>query len=179
MGGQQFVQWVPRSKGQSSLSLVDTRLRDVALPLLRPTADTVATVVATSAQTSDKTSPHIRRYASSVRTWGVAVVRNEVDIVRTNVLYHLSLGLERMLIADNGSTDGTREALAALAVDRRVEWRDASGPFDQGDHRHRTGPRGISARGHLDSADRRRRVLVPSLDDATRLAWELALYGAR
>jgi glycosyltransferase involved in cell wall biosynthesis len=63
--------------------------------------------------------------------WGVSVVRNEVDIVRTNLLYHLALGLERVLVIDNGSTDGTELVLEELSRELPVTWRRIPGPFRQ------------------------------------------------
>jgi len=58
------------------------------------------------------------------------MVRNEVDIVRLNVLYHLSLGVDRVIVADNGSTDGTDEVLRQMsAEDERVRWRRDEGSF--------------------------------------------------
>lgn len=66
-----------------------------------------------------------------MRVFGICVVRNEVDIIRLTVLHHLSLGLDKVLVLDNGSTDGTDEVLRELSGDRRVDWvRDGSG-FDQ------------------------------------------------
>ncbi len=60
------------------------------------------------------------------------MIRNEVDILRLNVLYHLSLGIDRMLIVDNGSTDGTGEVLQELGKqDSRVRWTYDSGPYRQ------------------------------------------------
>src|SRR5215207_2310644 len=58
------------------------------------------------------------------------MVRNEADIVRLNVLYHLSLGIDRIVVVDNGSTDGTDRILKQLSIeDTRVgSWRD-DGPF--------------------------------------------------
>lgn len=61
------------------------------------------------------------------------MVRNEVDVIRANVLYHLSIGFDRLLIVDNGSTDGTRRALRRLSKDPRVRWTRDRGPFRQGD----------------------------------------------
>ena len=46
-----------------------------------------------------------------VRVYGLLVIRNEVDIIRTNILYHLSLDLDQLLIIDNGSSDGTDQVL--------------------------------------------------------------------
>jgi hypothetical protein len=46
-----------------------------------------------------------------------SMVKNEVDIVRAWVKYHASLvGLQNLIVLDNHSTDGTREALAQLNV---------------------------------------------------------------
>ncbi len=47
------------------------------------------------------------------RLVGALVVRNAADIVRVTVLHHLALGLDAVLVTDNGSTDGTRETLGA------------------------------------------------------------------
>ena len=68
-----------------------------------------------------------------MRLYGVSMVRNEVDIVRVNVLYHLSLGFDRLLIVDNASTDGTRRELRKLGRDPRVRWMRDRGPFRQGE----------------------------------------------
>jgi glycosyltransferase involved in cell wall biosynthesis len=67
--------------------------------------------------------------------YGLLVVRNEVDIIRTNVLYHLSLGLDRLLIVDNGSSDGTDRVLRELGEKdpRRVRWTREEGLWRAGD----------------------------------------------
>lgn len=58
------------------------------------------------------------------------MIRNEADIVGLNVRYHLSLGLDRMIIVDNGSTDGTDRILQELSgQDPRVRWSRDDGPF--------------------------------------------------
>jgi hypothetical protein len=64
---------------------------------------------------------------------GVAIVRNEEDILPVTVRHHLREGFDFVLIADNDSSDGTRQALARLAAhDRRVEWLgDTTGSFRQ------------------------------------------------
>jgi hypothetical protein len=58
------------------------------------------------------------------------MIRNEADIIRLNVLYHLSLGINRMLIVDNSSTDGTDEVLQQLSLQHaEVQWSRDGGPF--------------------------------------------------
>jgi glycosyltransferase involved in cell wall biosynthesis len=47
-------------------------------------------------------------------------------------LYHLSIGFDRLLIVDNGSTDGTDLILRGLGKDPRVRWTREPGPFRQG-----------------------------------------------
>lgn len=59
------------------------------------------------------------------------MVRNEADIIRVNVLHHLSLGLDCLLIVDNGSTDGTDRELQRLSRDRRVRWHRDDSPYRQ------------------------------------------------
>ena len=62
--------------------------------------------------------------------YGVSMVRNEVDIIRLNVLYHLASGIDRMLIVDNGSTDGTDGVLQQLSLEHpEVRWSRDDGPF--------------------------------------------------
>jgi glycosyltransferase involved in cell wall biosynthesis len=67
-----------------------------------------------------------------VQVHGLLVARNEVDIIRTNVLYHLSLGLDRLLVVDNGSSDGTDQVLRELGKDPRVRWTRDEGLFYHG-----------------------------------------------
>jgi len=62
---------------------------------------------------------------------GLMIVRNEADILRVNVLHHLSLGVDRFLIVDNGSSDGTNRILRELSGDGRVKWREDPGPYRQ------------------------------------------------
>lgn len=62
--------------------------------------------------------------------YGISMVRNEADIIRLNVLYHLSLGLDRITVVDNGSTDGTDRVLERLSKENhRVTWVRDDGPF--------------------------------------------------
>lgn len=57
------------------------------------------------------------------------MVRNEVDIIRVNVLHHLSLGLDCLLIVDNGSSDGTDREFQRLSRDKRVRWHRDHSPW--------------------------------------------------
>lgn len=80
---------------------------------------------------------------------GISMIRNEVDIVRTNVIYHLALGIDRLLIVDNGSTDGTTEALKQLGdKDPRVRWTRDEGPYKQ-----REIMTALARESHADGAD--------------------------
>jgi Glycosyl transferase family 2 len=60
------------------------------------------------------------------------MIRNEADIIRVNILYHLSIGFDRLLVVDNGSTDGTDRILRELGKDPRVRWTREPGSFRQG-----------------------------------------------
>ena len=40
------------------------------------------------------------------------LVRDEADIIESNINFHRHFGIERFVVTDNGSTDGTREILA-------------------------------------------------------------------
>jgi glycosyltransferase involved in cell wall biosynthesis len=68
-----------------------------------------------------------------MRVYGLIIVRDEADIIRTNILYHLSLGLDRLLIIDNDSSDGTDSILKELSKDSRVRWTRDTGPWRAGD----------------------------------------------
>lgn len=72
----------------------------------------------------------MRSYTGGVLIYGLYMVRNEADIIRANILYHLSLGVDRILVADNGSTDGTDGILRELGEqDSRVRWHRDDGSF--------------------------------------------------
>jgi hypothetical protein len=43
------------------------------------------------------------------------MIRDEIDIIETNLRYHLSQGFDHLVITDNGSVDGTRDVLGHYA----------------------------------------------------------------
>jgi hypothetical protein len=49
--------------------------------------------------------------------WGVSMVRDEIDVIRYTVEHLFAEGVDRVLIADNGSVDGTAELLREMASD--------------------------------------------------------------
>jgi predicted O-methyltransferase YrrM len=67
-----------------------------------------------------------------VQVFGLMMVRNEADILRINLLYHLALGIDHFLVIDNGSSDGTSEILKELSRDTGlVHWTRDEGPYRQ------------------------------------------------
>jgi glycosyltransferase involved in cell wall biosynthesis len=68
--------------------------------------------------------------SEQVLVYGISMVRNEVDIIDLNIRYHLALGVDNMIIVDNGSTDGTDKLLQQISSrDSRVNWSKNDGPF--------------------------------------------------
>jgi hypothetical protein len=65
--------------------------------------------------------------------FAVMMVRNERDILPVNLRYHLESGIDHILIADNGSTDGTAAILEEFAATERVHVFARPGPFHQAD----------------------------------------------
>lgn len=49
--------------------------------------------------------------------WAVTMVKDEIDIIEATVRHLLAQGVDQILIADNGSTDGTLELLRKLSVE--------------------------------------------------------------
>lgn len=66
-----------------------------------------------------------------MQIFGLMMVRHEADIPRANVLHHLSLGVDRFLIVDNGSSDDTDQVLREPSEDGRVRWTRLEGPCRQ------------------------------------------------
>lgn len=62
----------------------------------------------------------------------VLLVRDEVDVVRENLLFYLDHGVDFMIITDNASTDGTREILGEFSRQENVIVLDEPGTnYDQ------------------------------------------------
>jgi hypothetical protein len=66
-----------------------------------------------------------------VKITGISIVRDEADIVRMTLLYHLAIGCDNILVIDNGSTDATPRVLEKLSRRYPVEWVRDDGPFRQ------------------------------------------------
>ncbi len=61
----------------------------------------------------------------------ILLVRNEADIVATTISYHRRF-VDEVLVADNGSDDGTIDVLSAIAAaDAAVRWTSRPGRFQQ------------------------------------------------
>lgn len=66
-----------------------------------------------------------------MQIFGLMIVRNEADILRINVLHHLALGVDRFLIVDHDSDDGTEQILEDLCGSGRVCFTRYFGPYRQ------------------------------------------------
>ncbi|MHB1161029.1 MAG: glycosyltransferase family 2 protein [Chloroflexota bacterium] len=92
---------------------------------------------------------------------GIAMVRNEADIIRVNLQYHLSLGLDWITVVDNGSTDGTDRILQGMARDNRLRCRRDDSPYRQSMQHTK-----LAREAHHDGADW---VLVIDADEFWRV----------
>ena len=63
----------------------------------------------------------------------IMIVRNEQNILPISVGYLLNnVRVDRLIVADNGSTDSTVEILSRLSqIDARVRWTNVAGPWHQ------------------------------------------------
>jgi hypothetical protein len=50
------------------------------------------------------------------RIWAVTMVRDEIDIIGFTISHLISQGVDRVLVADNNSSDGTSDLLACLST---------------------------------------------------------------
>jgi glycosyltransferase involved in cell wall biosynthesis len=68
-----------------------------------------------------------------IKIVAVMIVRNEVELLETNIRYHAAQGVAEFRIVDNGSSDGTRELLRELSQRLNLLWKRDEGPFRQSD----------------------------------------------
>lgn len=67
-----------------------------------------------------------------MRVAALMMVRNEADLVATNIRYHASVGITDFFVIDNGSTDRTPDILAVLADEvPGLRWTRDDGPYRQ------------------------------------------------
>ena len=67
-----------------------------------------------------------------MKVFGVTLVRSEADIIALTLRYHLQLGLDRIFVLDNASSDETDKILERLArADDRIRWTRHEGEFQQ------------------------------------------------
>lgn len=59
------------------------------------------------------------------------LVKDEVDIIESNLLWHRSLGIDHIMVTDNGSTDGTLEILEAWERTGDIKLVRDNGPYRQ------------------------------------------------
>ena len=96
-----------------------------------------------------------------MRVFGILVVRNAVDAVRLCVLHHLCVGCERILVVDNGSSDGTTTVLRRLQTGTPLSFTGAIAPAPELSVLHAP----LRARSSLDrKAEYGRRVEQIGLD---------------
>lgn len=63
---------------------------------------------------------------------GIQLVCDEADILRTNLRYNLALGLDEVLVLDNGSMDGSADVLRELSDRTPLAWWEDSSSYNHG-----------------------------------------------
>lgn len=63
--------------------------------------------------------PQLRRQPGTI--WAIAMVKNEADILAAVIDHLFRQGVDRMLVVDNGSTDGTLDLVRALATQHPID----------------------------------------------------------
>ena len=66
-------------------------------------------------------SPRLLRAGRGVRLVQTLLVRDEVEAIADNLRVHAALGVDAFVVMDNGSTDGTREALEQLRSELELQ----------------------------------------------------------
>ncbi len=64
---------------------------------------------------------------------GLYLVRNEADVIETNLRHHFASVIDEAIVLDNGSTDGTLELVAELAEDLPIQLASEVGAVYQSD----------------------------------------------
>jgi Glycosyl transferase family 2/Methyltransferase domain len=70
-------------------------------------------------------------YTRFVKAVGLYLVRNEVDLIETNLRHHFARVIDEAIVIDNGSSDGTLERVAHLAADLPIQLASEVGPMFQ------------------------------------------------
>lgn len=71
----------------------------------------------------------------TVKLIATMVVRNEADIIKDNIDYHLSEGVDSFIVTDHRSTDGTKDILAGYSSDIMTVIHEPSIAYAQADWR--------------------------------------------
>ena len=90
----------------------------------------------------------------------VMTVRDEVEFLRQNLLYHQFLGAETAYVYDDGSTDGTADSVADLPFVRVAPTvsPDALPPEDRTDASADEPERYVTSRQNMNTIDAMRRA---------------------
>jgi hypothetical protein len=84
-----------------------------------------------------------------MKIYGVSMVRDEADIVAVTVRHHLALGLDKVIVIDNGSRDRTPAVLEGLRREPRFSWRR----IETDGHRQAELFTALAREAHADGAD--------------------------